>query len=95
MKSLNLMLNLKAMRNDVYGETGMALGTLWAALCVDDMIRTKMFVKGLIEAVEDIMKKKEGPVHILYAGTGPFATLILPTLASYTSDQVQCTLFGY
>ena len=58
-----------ALRNDIHSENGMALGTAWAAMCLDDGMRTKMFVKGLIEAVETKLNESKKPVHILYAGT--------------------------
>lgn len=80
------------LRNDIYFENGKALGTSWAAMCLQDGMRTKMFVKGLIEAVETKISESKKPVHILYAGTGPFATLILPVLASYSTDEVVCSL---
>lgn len=78
--------------NDVHFDNGMALGTVWAAMCLTDMVRTKMFIKGLFDAIEDHRTKTEGITHILYAGTGPYATLILPVLASYNPQEVKCTL---
>jgi len=77
---------------DIHFENGMALGTNWAAMCLGDIMRTKMFVKGLFEAVEEHRLNNTGTTNILYAGTGPFATLILPILASYSPSEVNCTL---
>lgn len=79
-------------RKNIDFGNGMALGTTWAAMCMDDMMRTKLFVKGLLEAVEMHQAENKGTTHILYAGTGPFATLILPVLANYSPDEVKCTL---
>ena len=71
--------------------TGVAIGATWAALCVDDMVRTKRFVSGLHRAVADVAARRPGPVHVLYAGTGPFATLALPLMTRYTAEQLQFT----
>ena len=73
-------------------ENGMALGTSWAAMCLKDCMRTKMFVKGIMEAIDTLLSKSKAPIHILYAGTGPYATLLLPVLATYPSDRVKCSL---
>ena len=70
---------------------GVAIGATWAALCVDDLVRTKRFVSGLYRAVTDVAHRRPGPVHVLYAGTGPFATLALPLMTRFTPDQLQFT----
>jgi predicted RNA methylase len=83
----------KNRNNRLYMDNGYAIGLTWAAMCIQDLMRTKKFVDGLYEAVCDIKKKKGGkPVHLLYAGTGPFATLILPLTARFTSQELQLTL---
>jgi predicted RNA methylase len=79
-------------RANIYDITGMALGTTWAAMCLKDILRTKLFVQGVFEAIEKVKSEKKEPVTILYAGTGPFATLLLPVLACYHEKEVQCVL---
>lgn len=79
-------------REHIHFDNGKALGMAWAALCVEDLMRTKMFVKGLFKAIEHAQHKKEGTLQILYAGCGPFATLILPIMATYSTQEVQFTL---
>ncbi|MEZ0487890.1 hypothetical protein [Fibrella aquatica] len=79
-------------QSDQFLTTGRAVGLTWAAMCIHDLMRTKKFMDGLYKAVLDKQKAAPGaPVHVLYAGTGPFATLILPLLARFTSQQVQFT----
>ncbi|WP_420459355.1 hypothetical protein [Neolewinella sp.] len=68
---------------------GVAIGVTWAALCVDDLIRTQRFVAGLYQAVTEVAARRAGPVHVLYAGTGPFATLALPLMTRFTPAQLQ------
>ncbi len=71
---------------------GNAIGTFWAANCVKEVLRTQRFVRGLYLAIQDKLAQKSGPVHILYAGTGPFATLALPIMVQFTPEEIQFTL---
>lgn len=79
-------------RKNIHFEDGKAIGSTWAAHCIRDLLRTKTFVKGIFKAIESIRKHKEGPIHIFYVGTGPFATLILPVMATYSPQELQVTL---
>lgn len=70
--------------------SGKAIGPKWAGACIDDIMRTKNFVSGVYEAVLKVRsERKDKPVHILYAGTGPFATLVLPLITVFGPDEVQ------
>jgi predicted RNA methylase len=74
-------------------DSGHAIGLTWAAMSIKDFRRTKKFIDGIYEAVTDTIKKNSSrPIHILYAGTGPFATLVLPLIARFSSKQLQFTL---
>lgn len=75
----------------VHTGAGVAIGTTWAALCIDDLLRTKRFVSGLYLAVTAVLARRSGPVHILYAGTGPWATLFLPLTTRFTPAQLKVT----
>lgn len=83
-------MDIDAGRSDIEHENGKALGTLWAALCLDDIMRTRQFIRGIDQAIKEKIKKK--PIHILYAGTGPFATLILPFFFRYAKQDIKYTL---
>ena len=78
-------------RSNLSFANGVALGTTWAAMCLDDLIRSKMFVKGLYEAIHQKLQKKSS-VHVLYVGTGPYATLVLPLLTLFSPQELQLTL---
>jgi hypothetical protein len=79
--------------NRKYFDNGYAIGLTWAAMCVKDIMRTKKFVDGLYKAVCKVQEDNGSkPVHILYAGTGPFATLVLPLIARFSSQELQFTL---
>lgn len=75
----------------IHTGAGVAIGTTWAALCIDDQLRTKRFVSGLFQAVSAVAARRPGPVHVLYAGTGPWATLILPLTARFSPEQLRVT----
>ncbi len=80
-------------RNHIVTDRGSAIGTYWAAQCVKEIFRTQRFVKGLNAAINDIKKANPGKkVQILYAGTGPFAALALPIMATSLPSDVQFTL---
>lgn len=79
-------------KTDLHFENGKAVGRTWAAFCIDDILRTKMFIKGLFKAIEHLKSQKKEMIHVLYAGCGPFATLILPVMAVYSPEEIQFTL---
>ena len=85
-------INDESNRDDIYFSNGKALGTAWAAMCLDDFLRTKIFIKGVFKAIASLQKKQQKPIHILYAGTGPYATLLLPVLATYSPKDIKVTL---
>lgn len=78
-------------RQHIYMENGKAIGPLWAAMCLDDIMRTRQFVRGINKAIADKLAVKKEPLHILYAGTGPFATLILPLIFRYPKEKIKYT----
>ncbi len=74
-------------------DSGEALGITWAAMCIKDIMRTKSFMDGVYAAVRDMLHiRPDKTIHILYTGTGPFATLVLPLTARFSPEQIQLTL---
>jgi hypothetical protein len=85
--------HLEIHRQNIPMNNGKALGLTWAAMCIKDIMRTKKFMAGITKATQAcLMKTDKRPIHILYAGTGPFATLILPLIMQFTPGEVQFTL---
>jgi hypothetical protein len=73
--------------------SGQAVGPWTAAFCVTDMMRTRKFILGIREAIEASLKKEPGkPVTVLYAGTGPFATLLTPLTTVFSPLQLKMVL---
>ena len=77
---------------DIHLTNGKAIATAWAASCLDGAIRTQQFIRGISEAIKSLQTTKKRPIHILYAGSGPFATLILPILAVSSEAEIQVSL---
>jgi hypothetical protein len=71
---------------------GNAIGTWWAATCIKEIFRTQRFAKALAQAIKDIQHNEKRRVHVLYAGTGPFAALALPIMLTFQPTEVQFTL---
>ncbi len=78
---------------NIFLAAGKAISPKWAGMCLKDAQRTNKFMIGLNQAVQKVLNKTPGkPVTILYSGTGPFATLILPLLTLYTPSELQLIL---
>lgn len=72
---------------------GRAICPLNAALCAREFARTTQFVRGVHAALLEARQRFPGQViHTLYAGCGPYATLILPLLAVLPREAFRFTL---
>jgi predicted RNA methylase len=78
-------------RAHVQTQYGNAIGAFWAGRCVREVLRTQRFVRALYAEVSGAMKVHKRPVHVLYAGTGPFAALALPVMMMLKPEEVQFT----
>lgn len=72
-------------------DSGLALSPLKAALCARECFRTIVFIKGLHAAIGAAAVSGRA-VRVLYAGCGPFATLVLPLMALLPPARVVYTL---
>lgn len=63
-----------------------------AAHCLLEMKRTAVFLRGIHQAVfQKLNNGADNPVHILYAGTGPYGTLVIK-VTSTTGDVKNYTI---
>lgn len=76
--------------NDIYLNAGNAINTNLAGKCFNDFMRTYTFMFGTYNCVIEKLKSSNC-VEILYAGTGPFATIILPLLYLLKPEQLSIT----
>jgi hypothetical protein len=79
-------------RESIFLSHGKAIGTVWAALCIKEILRTKRFIRGLYRGIKSACQRFPGePIRILYVGTGPFATLAIPLTTVFTSAEISFT----
>ncbi len=72
---------------------GVAIAPVEAARCVTDFTRTRLFVMAVARAIEQRRRgRPDRPIHVLYAGCGPFATMLLAAFDRFTPDDFECTL---
>ncbi len=88
-----LDIDSESSRENIYTQHAMALGPTWAAMCIEDLARTRQFMRGTFQAILACRSANgDLPVHVLYAGCGPFALLILPLLTQFSEQQLRLTL---
>jgi hypothetical protein len=79
--------------NETLVKGGIALSSSGAADCVDDYLRTVFFIKGIYKALIKLcIDFPERSINILYAGCGPYATLILPLLPLFDKNRIKALL---
>ncbi|MEH6582293.1 MAG: hypothetical protein V7754_10190, partial [Halioglobus sp.] len=73
--------------------TGVAINPQAAAHCVKDYRRSVVFIRGVYAALKVLRKRfPDTPIQVLYAGCGPFATLLLPLLGRFHAGVLDITL---
>lgn len=78
---------------DIPTKSGKAIAPSWAAFCLTDFMRTRKFILGIRDAIEERLRINPGrPVTVLYAGTGPYASLLTPLITVFTPAQLQMVL---
>lgn len=79
--------------DDGWFAQGMAVSSGLAAQCLTESYRTWRFINGLDAAIREAQRRFPGQtINILYAGCGPYATLLLPLTTRFTPDEIQITL---
>lgn len=74
---------------DIMLPEGKAISSMAAAHCLLEMKRTAVFVRGIQKAIIQKINQSEGnPIRILYAGTGPYGTLIIPLLLLHKPEEI-------
>lgn len=78
---------------DIMLPSGKAISTASAAHCLLEMKRTALFLRGINKAIlQKLHEKKGGKLRILYAGTGPYGTLVIPLLLLYSTEEIKVDL---
>ena len=67
---------------DVELDSGLAINPQAAAWCLLDSQRSTVFIRGLYQALLDAAERHpDRIINVLYAGCGPFASLLMPLLS--------------
>jgi hypothetical protein len=78
---------------DTFASSGKLISPLGAARCMGDAMRTARFLQGVHAAILEAQQRFPGQcLELLYAGSGPFATLVLPILPLFSPDQLRVTV---
>ncbi|MBP1639748.1 MAG: hypothetical protein H6Q17_1331 [Bacteroidetes bacterium] len=78
---------------DIMLSSGKAISTSAAAHCLLEMKRTAVFLRGIHRAIsKKTAENKSKPVQLLYAGTGPYGTLVIPLLTLLSKEEVSVDL---
>lgn len=78
---------------DIYLPSGKAVSTIKAAHCLKELERTRRFVRGIYHAINHLLDTMPGhTINILYAGCGPYGTLLIPLTSQFTTAQVNFIL---
>ncbi len=74
-------------------DSGVAISPHLAARCLFDPLRTVQFLRGINHAIHEVMDRFPGErINIVYAGCGPYATLLLPLTTQFEPGQIRLTL---
>ena len=85
----NVLTDKQLDNNEIVVQGGIALSSSGAADCVDDCLRTVNFIKGIHKALNNLVVHfPNRNINILYAGCGPYATLILPLLSLFSKERI-------
>ena len=76
---------------DIGLSQGIAINPSLAAQCFTDYLRTHRFMQGAYRCVQKLLSWRAKPVRILYAGTGPYATIVLPLLYLFSEEEISIT----
>lgn len=75
--------------NDIMLPTGKAISPVKAAHCLLGTVRTITFIKGVCNALLHLQTVFPGrQLHVLYAGCGPYATLLTPLTTLFSPNEL-------
>ncbi|WP_103069862.1 SAM-dependent methyltransferase [Aquimarina sediminis] len=80
-------------QGDISLKNGIALSNKNASDCIKDYKRTATFLRGTYKSIMESTKRFPNiRLNILYAGCGPYATLLVPLLSFFEPKNINITL---
>lgn len=74
---------------DIWLPSGNAVSSIKAAHCLLELQRTAVFIRGIYKAILALQQSFPGErIHILYAGCGPYATLLTPFTTRFKAEEI-------
>lgn len=74
---------------DIFLPSGKAISPTGAAHCLLEIQRTAVFIRGIYKAILKLQQSFPGQqLHILYAGCGPYATLVTPFTTLFSPEEI-------
>jgi predicted RNA methylase len=74
---------------DIMLPSGKAISPIKAAFCLLEFQRTAVFIRSINKAISKLQSLFPGErIHILYAGCGPYATLLTPFTTRFTANEI-------
>lgn len=72
---------------------GIALSESDAAVCIQDYLRTARYIRGTYYAIQELFHRfPNQKINILYAGCGPYATILTPLLPLFKKEELAVIL---
>lgn len=85
-----------AWAEDALLDNGVAINPRAAAHCARDYQRSVVFIRGVNAAIKALqLRFPDTPLEILYAGCGPFATLLIPLLGNFSPGELKLYLLDF
>jgi len=86
-------IDISGYQEEIFLPSGKAISPSAAAHCLLELKRTAVFLRGIHQAILDKKAENPGrPVKILYAGTGPYGTLVIPLFSVLSPADLQADL---
>jgi len=91
--AMNVLEHNEDLRQAVVLEGGYAVSPFSAGMCLFEIVRTRLFVQGIINAIQQLLQTQTArPINVLDAGCGPYALLSVMAAPFFTPDEVCFTV---
>lgn len=82
--------------NNIKTPNGHIVTPVVAAHCLIDLMRSTRFIRGTYKAIKSYQTEiLDRPIRVLYAGCGPYATILTPLTTQFDASEVQFTMLEY